>query len=82
MMENVQSYLLGDMEDGPNLLKKVVVGNWKVNDRFGKNVLAKLKGSGLEFEFELWHILIFCYAEKHHENSPLSQIVTSCVIPP
>ena len=53
MMKNVQSYLLGDMEDGPNLLKKVVVGNWKVNDRFGKNVLAKLKGSGLEFEFEL-----------------------------
>ena len=53
MMENVQSYLLGDMEDGPNLLKKVVVGNWKVNHRFGKNVLANLKGSGLEFEFEL-----------------------------
>lgn len=41
------------MEDGPNLLKKVVVGNWKVNDRFRKNVLAKLKGSRLEFEFEL-----------------------------
>ena len=29
MIKNVQSYLLGDKEDGPNLLQKGVVGNWK-----------------------------------------------------
>ena len=27
MTKNVQSYLLGDKEDGPNLLQKGVVGN-------------------------------------------------------
>ena len=43
MMKNVHSFQLGDKEDGPNLLQNVVVGNWKVNDRFGKDVLAKLK---------------------------------------
>ena len=29
MIKNVQSDLLGDKEDGPNLLQKGVVGNWK-----------------------------------------------------
>ena len=29
MIKNVQSYLLGDKEDGSNLLQKGVVGNWK-----------------------------------------------------
>ena len=59
MMKNVQSYLLGDKEDRPNLLRKGVVGNCKehftpeLNDRFEKDVLARLKGSGLEFDFEL-----------------------------
>ncbi|PFX23695.1 Sulfotransferase 1C2 [Stylophora pistillata] len=59
MMENVQSYLFEDKEDGPSLLQKGVVGNWKehftpeLNERFEKEVLAKLKGSGLEFDFEL-----------------------------
>ena len=51
--------MLGDKEDRPNLLRKGVVGNCKehftpeLNDRFEKDVLARLKGSGLEFDFEL-----------------------------
>lgn len=59
MMKNMQSYLLRGKEDGPKLLQKGVVGNWRehftpeLNERFEKEVLAKLKGSGLEFDFEL-----------------------------
>ncbi|XP_027038562.1 bile salt sulfotransferase 1-like [Pocillopora damicornis] len=59
MMKNVQSYLLRGKEDGPKLLQKGVVGNWKehftpeLNERFEKEVMAKLKGSGLELDFEL-----------------------------
>ena len=58
MMKNVQSYLLRGKEDG-TLLQKGVVGNWKehftpeLNERFEKEVMAKLKGSGLELDFEL-----------------------------
>ena len=42
-----------------SLLRKGVVGDWKnyftpeLNERFENEVLAKLKGSGLEFEFEI-----------------------------
>ena len=42
-----------------SLLRKSVVGDWKnyftpeMNERFENEVLAKLKGSGLEFEFEI-----------------------------
>ena len=67
MMKNVQSFTLGDKIEGPKFLCKGVVGNWKehftpeLNQRFEKEVLAKLKGSGLEFDFELWHT-IFCNA--------------------
>ncbi|XP_066020272.1 amine sulfotransferase isoform X2 [Pocillopora verrucosa] len=59
MMKNVQSFTLGDKIEGPKFLCKGVVGNWKehftpeLNQRFEKEVLAKLKGSGLEFDFEL-----------------------------
>ena len=59
MMKNVQSYLLRGKKDGPKLLQKGVVGNWKehftpeLNERFEKEVMAKLKGSGLELDFEL-----------------------------
>ena len=59
MMKNPQSYLLRGTADGPKFLQKGVVGNWKehftpeLNERFEKEVLAKLKGSGLEFDFEL-----------------------------
>ena len=41
------------------LLQKGVVGGWKnyftpeLNERFEKEVLEKLKGTGLEFDFEL-----------------------------
>ena len=65
MMKNVQSFTLGDKIEGPKFLCKGVVGNWKehftpeLNQRFEKEVLAKLKGSGLEFDFELWDT-IFC----------------------
>ncbi|XP_067045784.1 amine sulfotransferase-like, partial [Acropora muricata] len=47
----------GDDEIGL-ILRKGVVGDWKnyftpeMNERFEKEVLAKLKGTGLEFEFE------------------------------
>ena len=47
----------GDDEIGL-ILRKGVVGDWRnyftpeMNERFEKEVLAKLKGSGLEFEFE------------------------------
>jgi len=40
------------------ILRKGVVGDWKnyftpeMNERFEKEVLANLKGTGLEFEFE------------------------------
>ena len=40
-------------------LRKGVVGDWKnyftpaLNERFEKEVLSKLKGSGLEFDFEM-----------------------------
>ena len=59
MVKNVQSYLLRGKEDDPKLLQKGVVGNWKehfipeLNKRFEKEVMAKLKGSGLELDFEL-----------------------------
>ena len=42
-----------------SLLRKGVVGDWKnyfspdLNERFENEVLAKLKGSGLEFDFEM-----------------------------
>ena len=41
------------------LLQKGVVGDWKnsftpeLNEKFEKEVLDKLKGSGLEFDFEI-----------------------------
>jgi len=44
---------------GRMLLRKGVVGDWKnyftpeLNERFEKEVLAKLKESGLEFDFEI-----------------------------
>ena len=47
-------------KDGESLLlRKGVVGDWKnhftpeLNERFENEVLAKLKGSGLEFDFEI-----------------------------
>ena len=60
MKTNAKSYLLGSDPDGDwSLLRKGVVGDSKnyftpeLNERFEKEVLEKLKGSGLEFEFEI-----------------------------
>ena len=59
MKQNIKSYLLRGTEDGPKLLRKGVVGDWKnyftseQNERFEKEVLAKLEGTGLEFDFEI-----------------------------
>ena len=59
MMKNSKSYLLRGTEDGPKLLRKGVVGDWinyftpEQDERFEKEVLAKLNGSGLEFDFEI-----------------------------
>ena len=46
MMKNVQSYLLGDKKDGPNLLQKGVVGNWK--KYFTIELNATIQSSALE----------------------------------
>ena len=38
-----------------SLLRKGEVGGWRsyfLNERFAKEVLSKLKGTGLEFDFE------------------------------
>ena len=47
-------------KDGESsMLRKGVVGDWKnyftqeLNERFENEVLAKLKGSGLQFDFEI-----------------------------
>ena len=48
-----------DEEQSSPLLRKGVVGGWKnyftreLNERFEKEVLEKLKGTGLEFDFEI-----------------------------
>ena len=59
MMGNPKTFKITEGDDEIGLfLRKGVVGDWKnyftpeMNERFEKEVLAKLKGSGLEFEFE------------------------------
>ena len=59
MMRNPRTFKISQGDDEIGLiLRKGVVGDWKnyftpeMNERFEKEVLAKLKGSGLEFEFE------------------------------
>ena len=57
--KNASSYATSSKEGKDSLLRKGVVGDWKnyftpeLNERFEKDVLEKLKGSGLEFEFEI-----------------------------
>ncbi|KAJ7351137.1 hypothetical protein OS493_036339 [Desmophyllum pertusum] len=59
MTKNASSYSIQTKECEASFLRKGVVGDWKnyftpeLNERFDKEVLAKLKGSGLEFDFEL-----------------------------
>ena len=58
MKKNKASYSLPAKDGESSLLRKGVVGDWKnyftpeLNERFENEVLAKLKGSGLEFDFE------------------------------
>ncbi|XP_067048554.1 amine sulfotransferase-like isoform X1 [Acropora muricata] len=59
MMRNQKTFKITEGDDEIGLiLRKGVVGDWKnyftpeMNERFEKEVLAKLKGTGLEFEFE------------------------------
>ena len=59
MKKNAASYELKNKEGETSMLRKGVVGDWKnyftpeLNERFEKEVLAKLKGSGLQFDFEI-----------------------------
>lgn len=61
MKKDRDSVLTVPFRDGRNvpILRKGVVGDWKnyftpeLNGRFEKEVLAKLQGSGLEFDFEI-----------------------------
>ena len=65
MKKNASNFSIptkGGTTSATSLLRKGVVGDWKnyftpeLNERFEKEVLAKLKGSGLEFDFELHHL--------------------------
>ena len=59
MKKNAASYSIPTKDGESSMLRKGVVGNWKnyftpeLNERFQNEVLAKLKGSGLEFDFGL-----------------------------
>ena len=58
MTKNAESFKVTEREEGTSLLRKGVVGDWKnyftpeQNERFDKEVLEKLHGSGLEFDYE------------------------------
>ena len=57
MKDNEVSYRREENQSSP-FLRKGEVGDWKsyftpeMNERFDKELLAKLKGTGLEFDFE------------------------------
>ena len=59
MKKNASSFSMPTKEGEASFLRKGVVGDWRnyftpeLNDRFDREVLAKLKGSGLEFDFEI-----------------------------
>ncbi|XP_068705631.1 amine sulfotransferase-like [Montipora foliosa] len=60
MMKNADSFKVIDRGDHSfQILRKGAVGDWKnyftseLNERFGREVLEKLRGSGLEFEYEI-----------------------------
>ena len=59
MKKNAASYSIPTKDGESSMLRKGVVGDWKnyftpkLNERFENEVLAKLKGTGLEFDFEL-----------------------------
>lgn len=59
MKENEISFKIRDEQESSPWLRKGVVGGWmnyfttELNERFQKEVLAKLEGSGLVFDFEI-----------------------------
>ena len=59
MQENMTSYTVDEKENTSALLRKGVVGDWKnyftpeLNGRFDREALSKLKGTGLEFDFQM-----------------------------
>ncbi|MCG8404294.1 MAG: sulfotransferase domain-containing protein, partial [Phycisphaerales bacterium] len=59
MKKNEISYKWRDEQESSPLLRKGVVGGWKsyftpeLNERFEKEVMAKLEATGLEFDFEI-----------------------------
>ena len=58
MKKNAASFATFYKDGKFSLLRKGLIGDWKnyftpeLNERFENEVLAKLKGSGLEFDFE------------------------------
>ena len=58
MSKNAPAYWVRDTAEGPNLLRKGIIGDWKnyftpeLNVRFENELLAKLEGTGLQFDFE------------------------------
>ena len=61
MKKNEISYKSESEEKTSPYLRKGVVGGWKsyftpeLNERFEKEVLQKIKGTGLEFDFEAYY---------------------------
>ena len=59
MKANEISYKIRDEQESSPWLRKGMVGGWKnyftreLNEKFQKEVLAKLEGSGLVFDFEI-----------------------------
>ena len=59
MKQNEASYSLPAKDGEHSLLRKGAVGDWKnyftpeLNERFENEVLAKLKESGLDFDFDI-----------------------------
>lgn len=56
-MMNASNYWLGDSAEGPKLLRKGEIGDWKnyftsdLNEKFENEVMNKIKGTGLVFDF-------------------------------
>ena len=59
MTKDLSRYTVRFNEGQTSILRKGVVGDWKnyftpeLNERFEKEVLSKIEGTGLEFDFEL-----------------------------
>lgn len=59
MTKDLSRYTVHVNESQTSILRKGVVGDWKnyftpeLNERFEKEVLSKIEGTGLEFDFEL-----------------------------